>query len=37
MCLGEWNSWERAPDSAETIYIYSTYIQYLQSYTDDNV
>ncbi len=20
-CLGEWNSWERAPDSAETIYI----------------
>ncbi len=21
MCLGEWNSWERAPDSAETIYI----------------
>ncbi len=22
MCLGEWNSWEHAPDSAETIYIY---------------
>ncbi len=21
MCLGEWNSWECAPDSAETIYI----------------
>ncbi len=21
MCLGEWNYWERAPDSAETIYI----------------
>ncbi len=21
MCLGEWNSWERAPDSAETINI----------------
>ncbi len=21
MCFGEWNSWERAPDSAETIYI----------------
>ncbi len=21
MCLGEWNSWERAPDSAETIYL----------------
>ncbi len=21
MCLGEWNSWERAPDSAEIIYI----------------
>ncbi len=21
VCLGEWNSWERAPDSAETIYI----------------
>ncbi len=21
MCLGEWNSWEHAPDSAETIYI----------------
>ncbi len=34
MCLGEWNSWERAPDSAKTIYIYSTY---LQTYTDDNV
>ncbi len=21
MCLGEWNSWERAPDSAKTIYL----------------
>ncbi len=23
--LGEWNSWERAPDSAETIYIYTVH------------
>ncbi len=21
MCLGEWDSWERSPDSAEIIYI----------------
>ncbi len=34
MCLGEWNSWERAPDSAETI---DSTITYLQTYTDDNV
>ncbi len=36
MCLDEWNSWERAPYSAETINIDST-ITYLQTYTDDNV
>ncbi len=34
-CLGEWNSYERAPDSAKNIYIYilhmdSTYLQTLQ-------
>ncbi len=34
MCLDEWNSWERAPYSAETINIDST-ITYLQTYTDN--
>ncbi len=29
-CLGEWNSWERAPDSVETIYSDSTYLQTVQ-------
>ncbi len=25
VCLGEWNSWERAPDSAKTIYIWTVH------------
>ncbi len=25
VCFGEWNSWERAPDSAETIYIWTVH------------
>ncbi len=32
MCLGEWNSWERAPDN--NLHKDSTY---LQTYTEDNV
>ncbi len=33
MCLGECNSWERAPDR-NNLHLDSTY---LQTYTDDNV
>ncbi len=33
MCLSEWNSWERNPDSAETIYIYSVHIVYILRHT----
>ncbi len=25
LCLGEWDSWERAPDSVETIYIWTVH------------